>query len=835
MAPSPRPLRVLIRLLLLWTWPMLACAQTPGSVTLPLASWQQSLAQLEQGEREPSPPTAVLQLDRELQGSFRKGVFTGNLRTRFRVLEQPKGAPLRIPVLDSGTSIGEVLLDGRPTSLLQQGGMYTVGVDQAGEHTVRVAFFQGREDDRFSRQLRFALPPSGPTAVSIWLPEQQIEASLAHGAVRTQILEARGTRVLGQLDAHGLLDLTWKRLLTHGSDTPLRMEVRLNTLYTLHEALVKGMAVFDCSLLEGETDRIDLRLPPDIEVVDVSGDAVLQWYADAAAQGEDYGQLAVLLRYLVEAGTRAEGHDRARIQVHFQFPADLQRQLSLPMPLPPQGVAMTGALGVQGPAGLQADLASAERAEALTLRDLPLELTELTASPLLMGFRFQEAPSVALQLTRQQEVELTSTIVDDIQASTVLMEDGSEVAKLRLTMRNNTRQHLAVQLPAGAQLTHSLLDGQAVRPAIFDPDPSSPGAGEALLFPLRQSQRSSAGGELAHTVQPGDTLGALALHHLGDSSLWPRILQRNGLSRPEDLAVGQQLFIAAPQGIEESSFVVELAYARSQAPLGLLGRRQLELPALDVDVMSVTWHLYLPEHLAPLDFDANLTQYSGIHYSPLQRVFGWLRQALLGGEAWAGGGRYQNILAQRKTIYQEESTRRQGGEEVVGAFPLVGERYRFERILAGREVPNIAVAYLSQSLVPWLRWAALLAAFGLGLLLLGTLDGGPQARGPRRLLAALGFLSLFALAHYVLGIHKRILWGVDAALAFSLLRSHGAWAMARLRNAAASPALLLDQLSWRNLALLLAANIGLGMFITRPLLFGSALLLGLAAWRGAVR
>ena len=844
---SLHPVLVLLPLLLIL--PGLAAAEPDapdGAVTLPLGQWERLLDRVEDGEQVPVPPKAVVRISRSLEGSYVRGVFTGTLDTRFRLLEGAESTSpdevVRVPVLDAATSIDQVLLDGQPTSLLQQGSMYTVGVSGAGDHRVQLRFFQGRDDDRFSRELRFALPPAGPTAVSIQVPEQDIEARLAGGAITATRALDGGTRIQGHLDSRGQLDLSWTRKATHREASELRAEASMNALFTLHEALVKGVATVDYTLLEGETDRLELSLPPEIEVVDVTGDAVLQWYTDLQPDSAEGPRLAVLLRYLVEAGRRAEGHDRATLQVHFQFPVDLEQAVPLHLPLPAGDIPLVGAIGVQGPAGLEVAVATLQQAEQLTLRDLPSDLLALTPNPLLLGFSFQQPPTVALGLTRQGELELTSTLVDDTQASTVLMEDGSEVTKLRMRLRNNTRQHLAVRLPADSTLTHALLDGHPVRPALLLGEPTDDHglAPETLLLPLRQSERSSDGGVVIHQVSPGETLGGIALHYYADSTRWYEILQHNSglLGAAEELEVGHQLRIPLPHGVEESSFVLELAYKRKQADTGLAGVRDLRLPGLDVDTISVTWHLYLPSHLTPLGFSANLTQYDAIHYDPFQRVLGLARRALLGDDAWAGGGSYESILSQRKAIYREESNRKQGGEDVVSSFPLVGERYRFERILAGDDVPHITVAYVADGLVPWLRWAALAAAFGLCLLLVGGRSAPPGVgrytrRWGRRTGALLGFVLLLAVAHHVLGVHRRIVWGCDLALAASLLHGQGRGWLTRLRAALSGGPIAL--LTWRNVGLLLGLELFLLVLLGWPLFASCVLLVALATWRGVTR
>ena len=806
--PRPHPPRPFA--LMLWLACALLAAPTAlaqDTVTLPLERWEALREAALAAQVSPAPPARVLQRARAVDGRYERGVFEGRLVTVLDV--QPGDGPARVPVLDAGATIRSVTLDGRATSVLPEGGMYTVGIPSPGVHQVVVEFYQGREDDRFGRRVAFSLPPSGPTRVQVQVPERDIDADLAGGVLTAVSPTAGGTRLQGHLDARGALDLTWRRQANHDDATAVRLDASVHTLFTLHEALVQGVAVLDYTVRDGETDRVELAVPQGVEVLDVTGDDVLQWQTEAGGEG----RLVVLLRHLVD--------DAAAVRVHFQFPADLEAPVTLRMPLPSGAVAIEGALGVQGPAGLEVAADAVEQATELTLRDLPTQLTGLTQKPLLMGYSFDSPPMVRLSLQRNESVELTSTIADSLGASTVVIEDGTEITKLRLRLRNNTRQYLGVTLPADAVLTHALIDGLPVRPARADDG--------RLLFPLPQSERIAAGGR-TYEVMSGDTLSGIASTFYGDPTSWRRVLEANpaNLGQAYDLAPGQVLTI--PPGsatVRESAFVVELACKRAGAPLGWLGGRDLALPAVDVDVVESTWHLYLPAAIEPLLFDANLTQYSAIRYDPVRRAREFLRRARWSGSAWAGGRtsgdsyRYSSILSRRKAIYTSENLARQASQEVLSSFPLVGQRYRFERLLPGREVPRVSVRYLDRELLPPIRWLALLAALGLTLL----------AAGGRRdkALAAAGLVGLLGVGHLILGVHRRLLWGVDLGLGLLWLRSGTPHLRGVLSDLLSRPSLLLDRLTWRGAIGASLLAIAALVVLSMPLLLSSAAFIVLVA------
>ncbi|MFT7583041.1 MAG: hypothetical protein ACI9MR_004727, partial [Myxococcota bacterium] len=379
-----------------------------GQVTLPLTHWSDLTEAATRTAERAKPPAAITYTDRRIEGVFRKGLLRATLTARFEVFDD-RGY-LQVPVITDGASPGKIELNGQPTSLVRHEGMYTVGVDKPGSYEVVVTFYRGQEQDRFARRLQLDLPEGGITSVSLHVPEVGIDARLNGGALTAQTEVDGGTRVEGYLDANGQLDLTWTRRLAHTASSSVRLESRLDTLITLGEGLVSGIAVFNLDVREGETDRIDLVLPKDVEVMRVSGDAVLQWRTDP----NDPTALNVLLRYLVR--------DATRVVVQFQYPVAADAE-TIPVRtlLPPAGTPLNGSLGVQAPAGLDVTVASADAASALTLRELPSSLTGLTSKPLLFGFRFEAPPSIDLTVSRHASVELTSTLIDEIQASTVLL------------------------------------------------------------------------------------------------------------------------------------------------------------------------------------------------------------------------------------------------------------------------------------------------------------------------------------------------------------------------------------------------------------------------------
>ncbi|MCA9665096.1 MAG: LysM peptidoglycan-binding domain-containing protein, partial [Myxococcales bacterium] len=678
---------------------------------MPFASWARlSRAAGKATAKKPQPSAALSVISRSLDGRFERGTLLATLDLR---VEVHRDGYVSVPVLPGAVSVTDVHLDGRRATLLapppgDRSSYYRVGVTKRGSHHIRATFIAGRSRARFSRRVRLALPAGGTTKLTMTIPELRIRARLRGGAITATSERAGASHVVGYVDGNGQIDLGWTRELDHAARTKTRTSARQLCLYTLADAVARGTAVLDINVLDGETDRFDLRVPRGVEILSVKGRAVLQW-----RMLEHSGRLAVLLRHLVSG--------RERVVVRFQAPLSsgskrpAARDVTLPLLRPLAGVAHGGVVAVQAPAALDVKLRGKVSGQ-LAARDVPAALAALTRSPLLFGVRLDEKrASLALRLKRRRAVVLARTLVDHLQAATLLLSDGSEVTKLKLSLRNNTRQYLRLRLPSGARLLHVLIDGLVA---------ATSREGDALLVPLRQSERISDKRGRVHVVRDGQTLGDIAHFYYSDPAKWPLILRANRsiLRDEKSIQVGQRLRIPSkgPVTVEESSFVIELAYRLDGGALRAAGRRRLRLPGLDVDATRTTWHLYLPRELTPLSFSGDLTQLTAVRYGPLRRALRFFKQVFSTRAAHAGAGKYQSILSQRKRIYRAEARARHGASASPGSFPLLGSRYRFRRLLPARRGLSLEVVYLGATLGAIVRGGCFVLAAALALWVLGA-------------------------------------------------------------------------------------------------------------------
>jgi hypothetical protein len=282
-----------------------------------------------------------------------------------------------------------------------------------------------------------------------------------------------------------------------------------------------------------------------------------------------------------------------------------------------------------------------------------------------------------------------------------------------------------------------------------------------------------------YEVQSGDTLDQIADRFYGDPNLWGALYEQNAhqMQGGAQLAVGSTLMVPARPGTAtaERSFSLDLVIQRRETAMGRVGRRPLALPKVDAPVNEANWHVYLPGHLYPVDLSSNLSNWSHIRYDHLRRVRTFFDDAFTFRNAWAGGDGYSSILSRRKAIYRAENLGSSGGQEATSATTLVGDRMRLRRLFLGEEPATATLTWVDRDLLAPLRYLAMGLAFGLGRRILAR----------ERLRAALpevaAGLGLLLAAWFFLGIHRRVLWGLDLALAVALFERHGPALRAALR------------------------------------------------------
>ena len=170
----------------------------------------------------------------------------------------------------------------------------------------------------------------------------------------------------------------------------------------------------------------------------------------------------------------------------------------------------TGFFVVSAKAPLQVSETSAADLQRVDAADLP-DWSNISGSTTTLAYRYAKPDArLVLDVRRFDDAAVLEALVDSAQFTSVIADDGQIMTEIALSVRNNGRQFLEVELPANAQVWSAFVAGQPVRPSVRD---------GKLLLPIQSS---------------GDDNGALAveLTYVG-TNIFPKARGEVGFVSPK--------------------------------------------------------------------------------------------------------------------------------------------------------------------------------------------------------------------------------------------------------------------------------------------------------------
>ena len=104
-----------------------------------------------------------------------------------------------------------------------------------------------------------------------------------------------------------------------------------------------------------------------------------------------------------------------------------------------------------------------ENLSSVDIAELPQQLVLRTTNPIQLAFKYALAepePAPTLTVTRHQEVDVQTTVIDSAHYRTVYTRDGFTVTTANFIVRNSPQQFLRVRLPQGSAVWSAAVQGQ---------------------------------------------------------------------------------------------------------------------------------------------------------------------------------------------------------------------------------------------------------------------------------------------------------------------------------------------------------------------------------------
>jgi hypothetical protein len=232
---------------------------------------------------------------------------------------------------------------------------------------------------------------------------------------------------------------------------------------TLTETLVSGRALVRYDIANAPVKQLCLRIPAALRSVEISGLNIRR----RDQQGEVW---------CVELQNKTRG--AYTLNVTWEQP-----RTSKTNSVELAGIAAdrvereTGFLAIVAKPPLQVD-----EADAMDLTRVdPREFPEWAGKPdeaVVLAYRYvRPGYRLAVGARRFEEAQVLQALLDNAHFTTVVAEDGQTMTEMSLSVRNNGRQFLEIELPPGTGVWSAFVAGQPVRPSRRD---------GKLLLPLQE-------------------------------------------------------------------------------------------------------------------------------------------------------------------------------------------------------------------------------------------------------------------------------------------------------------------------------------------------------------
>jgi hypothetical protein len=409
-------------------------------------------------------------------GVMREESTTLTVSLELEIFRRDKKSYLKIPLFREGLAISRVQLDGKPASVITEGGWHYLSTNLTGRHSVSVKFSVNSSPDKGSPGLGFNIPETPITYLTLNIPRTGIEVSIQN-AQEVRKTETKDHTVLrGYLSPSSYMNVSWKTEDKRIDRGPARIYSEVFNLLSIEADAISVTTRIELNVMQNKVNLLTLIVPEDYQVVDVEGEGVGDW---SVREEKERQLLDISFEYQFE-GTKILTLKSERLLPEETIVADFE------------GFEILGALRESGyVAGVVKSDAEAEvqefsNLERIDFQKIPNQLSNLSARPILFAFKYLKHPfNMVVRITKYEKEEALTSFIDLAKGITLFMEDGKMVHQVTFTMQNLWDQFLRVDLPEDVSIWSVYVNGKREKASKDDDG--------RVLIPLARSERGVGG------------------------------------------------------------------------------------------------------------------------------------------------------------------------------------------------------------------------------------------------------------------------------------------------------------------------------------------------------
>ena len=441
---------------------------TDGWVVLPVDEYRALRRAAFPLDTEPAPPPVEATLSRiDYDLKVEGDLASGEARLTVDVIQEG-WVRLAMP---KGLMVREASLDGRQVTLVAASadkGADELLLSKTGRSVLTLKIVAPVSTVAGTDLLQLPASNSAVVRAIVEVARQGVDVRITGGLLMDHADTATGSRWVANGRGTEPLTFAWRRKIDEArSLQPLRLRGAVSQLVGLGEDSTQISAEIQIDVLQGMAQEVRLQLPDGFIVNQVSGATVTDWETKQR-------ELTVVFIEPVQQS--------ARFTLSGELRLPRSGKLDVPLIRLPAAERETGGIAVEvlGAGEIKERQANGlEEAEAAELG----QLISSRQSPSLVAFRFppaegKSARSLSIGVARYTPQAVLTANIEEANYSTLITTDGKMLVQSRFAVRNNQRNFLKINLPAGATLWSASVAGRPIRPG-RSPDGS-------LLLPLEK-------------------------------------------------------------------------------------------------------------------------------------------------------------------------------------------------------------------------------------------------------------------------------------------------------------------------------------------------------------
>jgi hypothetical protein len=420
----------------------------------------------------------------EYSGLMRDASTTFTVVLSLQIFDRDKESYLKIPLFSEVLAISEVQLDGRPASLITEGGWHYLSTSVTGWHSVSVKFSVNSSPDKGSPGLSFNIPETPVTYLTLDIPRTGLEVSIQN-AQEVKKTEAKGhTLTRGYLSPASYMNISWRKEDKRIDRGPARIYSEVFNLLSIEADAISVTTRVELNVMQNKINIINLIVPENYQVVDVDGEGVADW----SVREEKARQLLdISFEYPFE-GTKVLTLKSERLLPEETIAADFEGFEVL------ESLRESGYVAGVVKSDAEAEVQEFSNLERIDFQKTPSQLSNLSAMPILFAFKYLRHPfNMVVRITKYEKEEALTSFIDLAKGITLFMEDGKMVHQVTFTMQNLWDQFLRVNLAENVSIWSVYVNGKREK--------ASKGDNGRVLIPLARSERSFDGSLIPFDIE----------------------------------------------------------------------------------------------------------------------------------------------------------------------------------------------------------------------------------------------------------------------------------------------------------------------------------------------